>query len=493
MPAPLLLCDTPGLLYRGFFALPDSIKGAEGRPVNALVGSVNMTLWCIEKYEPRAVVMCFGQESADYRVEAYPDYHAARPEMPDDLAWQWERAPALYEALGWTVLGHESLEADDLMGSFAALETESGGETLILTADRDMFQCAERDVTILLQKARQQGPDEVGPDQVREIYGIDPAQVPDFIALRGDPSDGLPGAKGIGAKTAADLLRRKGDLEHVILGAIRETPSVRKALIEQAEELRMFRDIATLRMVALERPPDRADGLRGRVRRRPRRSAWAGSPSASATRLSPAEQVVARCRPPSGRRRRRSAMSTASWSRCAARSAPAPVGGGQQREQLVGLPAHEHVGVAQAVAPSSGASPSAVPERHDDPHEREIAPVAHAFGDQAVEQQATDIGARQDEGPSHGPTLTWRRDLLRRELDGEHVTVGHQVVAALEPQRALVARAGVAAGLDERVPADDLGADEALLDVGVDLARGVPGGEPFAQVPASARACPRRR
>jgi len=91
---------------------------------------------------------------------------------------------------------------------------------------------------------------------VREIYGIDPEQVPDFIALRGDPSDGLPGAKGIGAKTAADLLRRKGDLEHVILGAIRETPSVRKALIEQAAELRTFRDIATLRSIGVERPPD---------------------------------------------------------------------------------------------------------------------------------------------------------------------------------------------------------------------------------------------
>jgi 5'-3' exonuclease len=263
VPGPLLLCDTPGLLYRGFFALPDSIKGAEGRAVNALVGSVNMTLWCIEKYAPRAVVMCFGQESADYRTEAYPDYHAARPEMPDDLAWQWERAPALYEALGWTVLGHESLEADDLMGSFAALETENGAQTLILTADRDMFQCANESVTILLQKARQQGPDEVGPDQVREIYGIDPSQVPDFIALRGDPSDGLPGAKGIGAKTAADLLRRKGDLDHVILGAIRETPSVRKALIEQAEQLRMFKDIATLRMVTLERPADRPTDYAG--------------------------------------------------------------------------------------------------------------------------------------------------------------------------------------------------------------------------------------
>jgi len=150
------------------------------------------------------------------------------------------------------------------MGSFAALEAESGGKAMILTADRDMFQCATDDVTILLQKARQQGPDEVGPEQVKEIYGIEPAQVPDFIALRGDPSDGLPGAKGIGAKTAADILQRKGDLEHAILGAIREKPSVRKSLIEQAAELRMFRDIATLRSVPLERPADRAtDGEAG--------------------------------------------------------------------------------------------------------------------------------------------------------------------------------------------------------------------------------------
>ena len=117
---------------------------------------------------------------------------------------------------------------------------------------------------------------------MREIYGIDPAQVPDFIALRGDPSDGLPGAKGIGAKTAADLLRRKGDLEHVILGAIREKPSVRKALIEQADELRMFRDIATLREVRAGAP---AGPRRRTTRAAPKAaagaSAWAGSPSAS--------------------------------------------------------------------------------------------------------------------------------------------------------------------------------------------------------------------
>jgi 5'-3' exonuclease len=253
---PLLLVDAPHLLYRGFFALPDTITGPSGQPVNALLGSVNQVLWCVERYEPRAVVMCFGQESADYRVAAYPAYHADRPPMPEGLEAQWSRAPDLYRALGWIVLSHPELEADDLLGSLAAVEVDAGGRALILTGDRDMFQCVGERVLVLLQRARQEGPDEVDAAGVRERYGIDPEQVPDFIALRGDPSDGLPGAKGIGAKTAADLLRRKGDLEHVILGAVREKPSARRALIEQAAELRTFRDIATLRLAPVERPSD---------------------------------------------------------------------------------------------------------------------------------------------------------------------------------------------------------------------------------------------
>jgi 5'-3' exonuclease len=257
MPQPLLVTDAPALLYRAFFALPDSITDDGGHPVNALLGSVNQVLWCVEKYAPRAVVMCFGAEAGAYRLDAYPAYHAERPPMPDALAWQWERAPALYEALGWRVAVTEELEADDLLHSLCEVETAAGGRTLVLTGDRDLFQCASEAVTVLLQRTGGEGPEEVTPAVVREKYGVDPAQVPDFIALRGDPSDGLPGAKGIGAKTAADLLRRKGDLEHAILGAIREKPSVRRALIEQADELRAFKDIATLRTVELERPSDR--------------------------------------------------------------------------------------------------------------------------------------------------------------------------------------------------------------------------------------------
>ena len=255
MPQPLLAADAPALLYRSFFALPDSITDAAGHPVNALLGSVNQVLWCVEKYAPRAVVLCFGAEAGAYRVEAYPAYHADRPPMPDALEWQWEQAPRLYRALGWSVLADDELEADDLLHSLCEVETAAGGRTLILTGDRDLYQCASDSVTVLMQRTGGEGPEEVGPDGVRERYGVEPGQVPDFIALRGDPSDGLPGAKGIGPKTAADLLRRKGDLDHAILGAIREKPAVRRALMEQPDELRAFKDIATLRTVAVERPP----------------------------------------------------------------------------------------------------------------------------------------------------------------------------------------------------------------------------------------------
>src|SRR3954453_7590437 len=209
MPPPLLLADAPHLLYRAFFALPDSIKDGEGRPVNALLGSVNQLMWCVERYAPRTVVCCFGQESADYRTEAYPSYHAHRPPMPDGLADQWERAPALYEALGWLVMSHPALEADDLLHALAAAEAAAGGRALILTGDRDLFQCASDRITVLLQRARQEGPDEMGPAEVEARYGIPPSAVPDFIALRGDPADGLPGGRGVGGKGERRKARRR--------------------------------------------------------------------------------------------------------------------------------------------------------------------------------------------------------------------------------------------------------------------------------------------
>jgi DNA polymerase-1 len=206
-------------------------------------------------------VLCFGPDAASYRTELYPAYHAEREAaMPDDLSPQFAACPDFFSAFGWTVSTSDSLEADDLLGTYAKKEAEAGGRALLMTGDRDMYQCAGERVTVLYVKtgAKGKGAEEVTPEGVEERYGIPPELVPDFIALRGDPSDGLPGAKGVGPKTAAELLRRHGSLEEILDNAIREhRPALRSALIEAADDLRAFKDIATLRDAGVEPPADR--------------------------------------------------------------------------------------------------------------------------------------------------------------------------------------------------------------------------------------------
>jgi DNA polymerase-1 len=257
MPGPLLAVDAPSMLFRAFYALPDSITGPDGTPVNALLGTANLVLREVELHDPRAVVLCFGPDAADYRVALFDGYHAERPEVPDGLAPQFADARAFFEAFGWIVVEHDSLEADDLLGSFAHREVEAGGVALVMTGDRDMFQCASEQVAVLYVRTGGRGAELVDPAEVRRRYGVDPGLVPDFIALRGDPSDGIPGAKGIGEKTAAELLRRHGSLDAALDGAVRESkPTVRKALLDQRDELLRYREIATLQDVDVERPPD---------------------------------------------------------------------------------------------------------------------------------------------------------------------------------------------------------------------------------------------
>jgi DNA polymerase-1 len=263
MSGPLLVVDGPFVLYRSFFALPDSIKGADERPVNALLGAANVLLRIAADREPRAIVVCFGAEAAAYRVEAFPAYHADRPPVPDALGWQFEHAPAFFQALGWYVVGSDDVEADDLLGSYATEEAHAGGETLILTGDRDMYQCVGKGVRVLYLKSGLSGFEEVDPAEVERRYGIGPELVPDFIALRGDPSDGLPGAQGIGPKTAAELLRKHGSLEGAIAQASGERPRVAAALTDAADELRSFKSIATLQHVDVKRPADRRTDLAG--------------------------------------------------------------------------------------------------------------------------------------------------------------------------------------------------------------------------------------
>ncbi len=270
MPAPLLAVDAPSLLYRAFFALPDSIKDSDGRPVNALLGTANLLLQAVEQHRPRAVVLCFGAEAATYRTDAFAGYHADRPPMPDALEHQWKEARAFFGAFGWGHLDAGDLEADDLLGTLAGLEREAGGTALLFTGDRDMFQCVGAQVSVLWPAGKGR-PEVIDAAGVRARYAIEPAQVPDFIALRGDPSDGIPGAKGIGEKGAAQLLRDHGDLEALIAlagdpaavtrGLLR--PKAAEALRLQADQLRAFKDMATLRTIPTARPGDAPSDLAG--------------------------------------------------------------------------------------------------------------------------------------------------------------------------------------------------------------------------------------
>jgi DNA polymerase-1 len=263
MDAPLLIADVPWLLYRAYHGLPKSIRGADGTPVNALLGTANALLAAVEAKQPRAVVACLGAEDAGYRKRLYPPYHAHRDPMPAELAAQWERAPALLESFGWTVFDAGELEADDAIGSYASVESRTGGRALLLTADRDLYQAVGERVAVL--EMGKQGVFELGPEQVIERYGIEPEQVPDFIALRGDPSDGLPGAPGVGAKTAAELLRAHRTLEQLLDVAARQCEEAgfgelrrrtAETLHEHDELLRTFKRVATLEPIAVQRPPD---------------------------------------------------------------------------------------------------------------------------------------------------------------------------------------------------------------------------------------------
>jgi 5'-3' exonuclease len=276
-PAPLLAADVPWLLYRSYFALPKSIVDGEGHPVNALLGTVNALLGVMDARlaarMPRCVVACMGAEEADYRVRLYPAYHAHREPMPPELRWQWERVEELMRSLGWTYASSEQLEADDVMFSFAQAEHEAGGRALLLTGDRDLYGAVSEGVAVLeLRKGGASA--ELGAEQVRERYGVEPEQVADLIALRGDPSDGLPGAPGVGAKTAAELLREHGTLERVLQaarelenrvarepGALR--PRIAATLREHEQLLLEFKQIATLQRIEVERPRDAATDFAG--------------------------------------------------------------------------------------------------------------------------------------------------------------------------------------------------------------------------------------
>jgi DNA polymerase I len=234
---PLLVIDGDSLAHRAYHALPKTFRRAEGKPGNALLGFSNFLLRLWDSEQPRAVLVGWDSlEHPTYRHELFAGYQAGR-EFDDDLLEQLALLPELVAAFGFVAAKGAGYEADDFLAAAVAHEEKRGGTALVATSDRDSFQLAS-DSTTILQPIR--GVSElarIGPAEVREKYGVEPGQVPDFIALRGDPSDRLPGAKGVGPKTAASLLAQYGTLEEMLEQGRFEA---------QAEELRMYRRMATL-------------------------------------------------------------------------------------------------------------------------------------------------------------------------------------------------------------------------------------------------------
>ncbi len=231
MSSPLLAIDGDSFAHRAYHALPKSISR------NAVVGFTNMIVRLWEAERPRAVLVGWDSlESPTYRHELLPAYQSGRVFEPSILE-QLALLPELCAALGFAVAKAAGYEADDFLAAAAAAEEARGGSVLVASGDRDSFQLASERTTILFPVKGVSELARIGPDEVRERYGVEPAQVPDFIALRGDPSDKLPGAKGVGPKTAASLLQQYGSLEAALTDG---------RFAAQADELRLYRRIAAM-------------------------------------------------------------------------------------------------------------------------------------------------------------------------------------------------------------------------------------------------------
>jgi 5'-3' exonuclease len=233
---PLLVMDGDSFTHRAYHALPKSMRRQDGGPGNALIGFTNMLLRLWQDERPRTVLVAWDTlDVPTYRHTALEAYQSGRV-FEDELLEQLDLLPALVRSAGFACAKEAGYEADDFLAAAAEQEEAAGGTALVATSDRDAFQLVTAEVTVL-QPARGAPPTRIGADEVRERYGVDPVQVPDFIALRGDPSDKIPGARGIGQKRAAELLQQYGSLDAML---------VEGRFATEAEALRLYRQIATM-------------------------------------------------------------------------------------------------------------------------------------------------------------------------------------------------------------------------------------------------------
>lgn len=247
MPASSFLLDAPSLVYRAYFALPTTLTDAQGRPVNAVRGFLEMVTRIFIDHRPARLVAVFdGNWRPDFRVAAYPAYKAARPEDPPDLPRQFDVLTSVLDAAGISRAISEDLEADDAIATLVE-RLEPGERAVVVTGDRDLLALIEDPVVRVLFPVRgTKEMTEFDEAAVEAKYRVSPKLYPAFATLRGDASDGLPGVAGIGPKRAADLLERFGSIDGILAAVGELPPRQASALREAAGYLDAMKTVVTL-------------------------------------------------------------------------------------------------------------------------------------------------------------------------------------------------------------------------------------------------------
>jgi DNA polymerase-1 len=266
-PTELFLIDGNSLVYRAFFALPESIATSDGRPTNAIFGFASMLVKLVSEHgQAPTIVVWDGGHSG--RKEIYTEYKAQRTSRPDLLREQWDAFEPLVEAFGHSNLKVDGYEADDVIATLAERAREQGIPVMVVTGDRDAFQLIGDGVRVMATSRGITETKVYDRDAVVDRYGIGPELIPDFYGLKGDSSDNIPGVPGIGDKTASDLLQRFGDLESVLASIDEISGAKRKEnLTNHADDARISKQLATAQRdvpfdidltAAIERKPDRS-------------------------------------------------------------------------------------------------------------------------------------------------------------------------------------------------------------------------------------------
>src|SRR5437870_743787 len=254
----LFLVDGNNLAYRAYFALPEELQTTEGQPTNALLGFTNMLFKLLSDYKPRGVAVAWDTRPV-HRTEISAEYKSERRPMPDLLREQFPHFRPIVEAFGYRNLEFEGWEADDVIATIASRADEAGVKTCVVSTDRDAFQLCSENVCLMMTPRGVADVHVYTPERVEARYGVRPDQVPDFIGLKGDTSDNIPGIPGIGDKTAGQLIAQYGSHEDVIEHAGELSPARSRSITENAEQARASKELATMRR-DLELDVD-ADGL----------------------------------------------------------------------------------------------------------------------------------------------------------------------------------------------------------------------------------------